>query len=170
MHYETTVRAEEERHLGKVRAAAARSPGEKDGGGWSMNSYTPLPRTALVVEDNELTLEVLHYALEGAGFATSAVDRGSSAMMMLVEHRFDVLVVDINLPDMNGLSICESARKHYQDQVAIVVITGLEIGRRGLAALQVCADDFLGKPFELDELIARIESKLRRAPTSNTAP
>ena len=68
---------------------------------------------------------------------------------------------------MNGLSICEAARTWYQDQVAILVITGQAIQRRGLAALQLGADDFLGKPFHLDELIARIESKLRRAPNGN---
>ena len=108
-------------------------------------------------------LNVLHETLEDAGFDTTAVDCGSPAMTMLAERWFDVLVVDINLPDMNGLSICESAREQYQDRVAILVITGLKIGRRGLASLQVCADDFLGKPFDLDEFIARIESKLRRA-------
>ncbi len=128
-----------------------------------MNNVTLSPRTALVIDDNHILLDALHEALEDAGFDTTAVDCGSPAMAMLAERCFDVLVVDINLPDMNGLSICESARKQYQDQVAILVITGLKIERRGLASLQVCADDFLGKPFDIDELIARIESKLRRA-------
>jgi DNA-binding response OmpR family regulator len=128
-----------------------------------MNNVTLSPRTALVIDDNHILLDALYEALEDAGFDTTAVDRGSPAMTMLAERCFDVLVVDINLPDMNGLSICELARKQYQDQVAILVITGLKIERRGLASLQVCADDFLGKPFDIDELIARIESKLRRA-------
>ena len=129
-----------------------------------MNNVTPLPRTALVVEDDEHMLTFLHEVLEDAGFDTTAVDHGRPAIRMLAERRFDVLLVDVNLPDMNGLSICEAARTWYQDQVAILVITGQEIQRRGLAALQLGADDFLGKPFHLDELIARIESKLRRAP------
>ncbi len=128
-----------------------------------MNNVSLAPRTALVIDDNQHLLDALHDALEDAGFDTTAVASGSPAMTMLAERCFDVLVVDINLPDMNGLSICESARKQYQDQVAILVITGLKIERRGLASLQVCADDFLGKPFDIDELIARIESKLRRA-------
>ncbi len=129
-----------------------------------MNKVTPSPRTALVVEDDQLMLNVLHEALEDAGFVTTAVDCGSLAMAMLAERRFDVLLVDVNLPDMNGLSICEAARERYQEQIAILVITGLKIERRILSSLQVCADDFLGKPFASDELIARIESKLRRAP------
>ncbi len=129
-----------------------------------MNNVTPLSRTALVVEDDQLMLKLLHEVLEDAGFETTVVDQGKLALTVLAERCFDVLLVDVTLPDMNGLSICEAARTWYQDQVAILVITGQEIQRRGLAALQLCADDFLGKPFHLDELIARIESKLRRAP------
>ena len=129
-----------------------------------MNNVTPSPRTALVVEDDQLMLTFLHEVLEDAGFETTGVAQGNLAPTVLAERCFDVLLVDVNLPDMNGLSICEAARTWYQDQVAILVITGQEIQRRGLAALQLCADDFLRKPFHLDELIARIESKLRRAP------
>ena len=132
-----------------------------------MNNVTPSPRTALVVEDDQHMLKFLHEALEDAGFETTVVAQGNLALTVLAERCFDVLLVDVNLPDMNGLSICEAARKWYQDQVAILVITGQEIQRRGLAALQLGADDFLGKPFHLDELIARIESKLRRAPNGN---
>ena len=129
-----------------------------------MNNGTPSPRTALVVEDDEHMLTFLHEALEDAGFETTVVAQGNLALTVLAERRFNLLLVDVNLPDMNGLSICEAARTWYQDQVAILVITGQEIQRRGLAAIQLCADDFLDKPFHLDELIARIESKLRRAP------
>ncbi len=127
-----------------------------------MNNVTPLSRTALVVEDDQLMLNMLHDVLEDAGFETTVVAQGKLALTVLAERCFDVLLVDVTLPDMNGLSICEAARTWYQDQVAILVITGQEIQRRGLAALQLCADDFLDKPFHLDELIARIESKLRR--------
>ncbi len=127
-----------------------------------MDGHSPERRTALIVEDDDLTLEVLNYALEDAGFATTAVDCGMPAMAMLVERRFDVLLVDVHLPDINGLVICDAARERYQDQIVILAVSGHEIERWRLAALQVYADDFLGKPFHLDELIARIESKLRR--------
>ena len=131
-----------------------------------MNNGTPSPRTALVVEDDQLMLNVLHEALEDADFATTTVDRGSLAMAMLAERRFDVLLVDINLPDMNGLSICEAARTRYQEQIAILVMSGQDNERWRLASLQICADDFLGKPFDLEEFAARIESKVRRVPTN----
>ncbi len=129
-----------------------------------MNNITPSPRIALVVEGNEPTLEWLHDALEDAGFKTTAVAQGSLAMRMLEERHFDVLLVDVHLPDMNGLVICDAARERYQGQIVILVVSGQDIERWGLASLQVCADDFLGKPFNIDELIVRIESKLRRVP------
>ncbi len=127
-----------------------------------MNNGTPSPRTALIVEDDQLTLTFLREVLEDAGFETTALDCGRPAMRLLAKQRFDVLLVDVNLPDMSGMIVCDAARERYQDQIVILAVSGQEIDRWRLAALQVYADDFLGKPFHLDELIARIESKLRR--------
>ena len=129
-----------------------------------MNNVTPESPTALVVEDDHLMLNMLHEVLEHAGFQTTAVDHGQAALTMLTERCFDVLVVDVNLPDMNGMAIGELARKQYQGRIAIVVITGFNVQNRRVSSLQLGADDFLGKPFDLDELIARIESKLRTTP------
>ncbi len=83
---------------------------------------------------------------------------------VLEQHVFQ-LVVDVNLPDMNGMAIGEVARKQYRDQIAIVVITGQNIQKRRMSSLQLGADDFLGKPFAVNELIAHIEGKLRRVST-----
>ena len=109
-------------------------------------------------------LNLLHEVLEDAGFETTAVDCGKSALTMVAERCFDVLIVDVNLPDMNGMAIGELARERYQDQIAILVITGQNIQNRHISSLQLGADDFLGKPFNIGELIARIESKLRHTP------
>jgi DNA-binding response OmpR family regulator len=129
-----------------------------------MHNVTLSSRTALIVEDNQLTLELLAHVLEDAGFQTTAVARGSAAMALLTEQRFDLLLVDVYLPDMNGLVICDMARERHQERIVILVMSGPEIERWGVTALQVCADDYLGKPFRLDDLITRIESKLRRTP------
>ncbi len=87
-------------------------------------------------------------------------------MRMLAKQRFDVLIVDVNLPDMSGMIICDEARERYQEQVVILVMTGLRMQHRRVSSLQLGADDFLGKPFDPKELVARIESKLRRVPMS----
>ena len=131
-----------------------------------MNNVALSTRTALIVEDDQALLDVLHEVLTDAGFETTAIDRGGPAMRLLAKQRFDVLLVDVNLPDMSGMILCDTARERYQDQIVILVLTGVNIERRRLSSLQVCADDFLGKPFDLNELRTRIESKLRRAPTT----
>ena len=129
-----------------------------------MNSVTPVSRTALVVEDEQHMLNLLHDVLEDAGFETTTATSGSLAMTLLAERRFDVLLIDITLPDMNGLVICDAARERYQNQIAILAITGFNIQNRRVSSLQLGADDFLGKPFDVNELIAHIEGKLRRVP------
>ena len=134
-----------------------------------MNNVTPSLRTALIVEDDQDLFGVLHKALTDAGFETTAVDHGRPAMRMLAKQRFDVLLLDVNLPDMSGMIVCDEARERYQDQVVILVMTGENIERRSQSSLQVCADDFLGKPFAFDELFARIESTLRRVPKAHAA-
>ncbi len=131
-----------------------------------MNNVTPSPRTALIVEDDQALLDVLHEVLTDAGFETTAVDCGRPAMRMLAKQRFDVVIVDVNLPDMSGMIICDEARERYQEQVVILVMTGLRMQHRRVSSLQLGADDFLGKPFDPKELVARIESKLRRVPMS----
>ena len=109
-------------------------------------------------------LNLLHEVLEDAGFETTAVDCAKSALTMLAERCFDVLIVDVNLPDMNGMAIGELARNLYQDRIMILIITGFNVQNRHVSSLQLGADDFLGKPFDINELIAHIEGKLRRVP------
>ena len=133
-----------------------------------MDSSVPPSRTALVVDDYQPVLTLLQRVLAGAGFNTTAVDQGRAAMTLLAEHRFDLLLVEANLPDMNGLRLCEAARERYQDQVVILVLSNGEIEQWGVTALKRCADDFLGKPFDVAELIARINSNLRRLRRTNT--
>ena len=130
-----------------------------------MNNVTPSPRTALIVEDDQALLGVLHELLTDAGFETTAVDCGRPAMRMVAKQRFDVLLVDVNLPDMSGMIVCDTARERYQERIVILVMIGLRIQHRRISSLQVGADDFLGKPFDPNELLARIEGKLCRAPT-----
>jgi DNA-binding response OmpR family regulator len=129
-----------------------------------MNNVTPSRRTALVVEDHRATLDVLYDVLVAAGFKTTVSDHGRLAMTMLAEQCFDVLVVDVNLPSLNAMAIGNFAQERYQDQMVILVISGHPCKRRCVVSLQVGADAFLGKPFDPNELIARIESKLRRVP------
>ena len=80
----------------------------------------------------------------------------------MAEHRFDLMVIDIGLPDINGMRICESARERYGADLAILIITADNRRERCITALELGADDFVSKPFDVEELMARISSVLRR--------
>ncbi len=119
-------------------------------------------QTALVVDDEPVVLELLDDILVEAGFATTCFGRGQPAMEALGQRRFDLLVIDLGLPDMNGMRICMEARDRYGDDVAILIVTADGRKERRIAALELGADDVVGKPFAIDELLARIIAKLRR--------
>ena len=119
-------------------------------------------RTALVVDDDRAIRQLLADLLQAAGFATISLGQGRPAIEVLEQHCFDLLVADIRLPDMNGLEICEVARERYGDATVVVMITADNRIEQEITALDLGADDFLDKPFNPDELMARINAKLRR--------
>ena len=127
-----------------------------------MSTTEPQTPTALIIDDDPDTLHLLDEVLQEAGFATTCFARGQPALVALATHRFAVLVIDQWLPDMNGLQICEAARARYGNGPAILIITADTRRERRVLALQLCADDVISKPFDVEELIARIEARLRR--------
>ncbi len=133
-----------------------------------MNNCADGVRTALVVDDEVALLQVLESVLAEAHFVTTCLERGQPALDLLDNHHFDLLIVDVGLPDMNGMRICTAARERYGDSTTIFVITADNRQQRCVTALEVGADDFLAKPFDTEELLARIDVKLRRTPDMKT--
>lgn len=132
-----------------------------------MNTFSQAIRTALVVDDEVALLQVLESILVEADFKTTCLGLGQPALDLLAHQNFDLLIVDVGLPDMNGMRICEAARERYGDSTTIFVITADNRQQRCVTALEVGADDFLGKPFDTEELLARIDVKLRRTSDAN---
>jgi two-component system response regulator MtrA len=129
------------------------------------NRETP---TALIVDDDQAILQLLDDVLQEEGFATTCFALGQPALEAIAERSFDVMLIDQWLPDTNGLEICQVAReRHGNDPVVLIITADARIERR-LLALELCADDFIAKPFHIEELVARIETKLRRAGRSAT--
>ena len=120
------------------------------------------PRTALVVDDEPAVLDLVEEILIDAGFAISRFPRGRPALEAITQRRFDLLIIDVNLPDLSGMAICDAARARYGEDAAILVITADSRKDRVITALNLGADDFVPKPFHVDELLARIAAKLRR--------
>ncbi len=127
-----------------------------------MPQLTKDPRTALIVDDEPSILGVLSEILEDAGFITTAFSRGVPALEAVQRQRFDLLLIDVGLPDISGMAICGTARERYGDDAVILIVTADARTERLVTALDLGADDFVAKPFDIEELLTRIEVKLRR--------
>lgn len=117
----------------------------------------------LLVEDDPSVRETTTLVLERAGLQVTAVDDGKEALALLSGQRFDAIVLDILLPSLDGLEVCREVRRH--SQVPIVMLTAKADTTDVVAGLELGADDYITKPFEAAELVARVRSVLRRART-----
>jgi two-component system, OmpR family, response regulator len=120
------------------------------------------PKTALIVDDDHAVLTVLDALLTDAGFVTTCFQEGLPAIDAIAQQSFDVLVLDVGLPDTSGIVICERAREHYGSEAVIIILTADNRTERLVTALTLGADDFVPKPFDVDELLTRIDVKLKR--------
>lgn len=111
----------------------------------------------LIVEDDQAILTQLVRGLSGAGYATSAVSTGREA---LTAAPADVVVLDLGLPDMDGVDVCSQLRA--RSDAAIIVVTARDEEPDRVLALDRGADDYIVKPFGRAELLARIRAVLRR--------
>ena len=133
-----------------------------------MPELTKDPRTALVVDDEPSILGVLSEILIDAGFITTAFSRGVPALEAVQQQCFDLLLIDVGLPDITGMAICAAARERYGDDAVILIVTADARTERLVTALDLGADDFVAKPFDIEELLTRIEVKLRRNEREDT--
>ena len=114
----------------------------------------------LVIEDDPTILTLIKHSLEGAQFEVLCEQTGKSGMALLSEAKPDALVLDINLPDMDGLSICREVRKRMSLPVLMLSSQNEDLDK--VIGLEVGADDYMGKPFNPRELVARVRALLRR--------
>lgn len=115
----------------------------------------------LVVEDEKDVASALHIGLSRDGYAVDIAENGNKALEALAVNDYDLLVLDLNLPDMDGLDICRLARKKHPP-LLILILTARGKQKDIVTGLNNGADDYLIKPFHLQELLARIRALLRR--------
>ena len=118
----------------------------------------------LVVEDEAHVVSVIRRTLDEAGYEVSVAMDGNTGYQMAKMNEFDLLVLDIMMPGMNGLELCRKLRneKFYSP---ILMLTALNSTENIVAGLDSGADDYLPKPFHFNELLARIRSLIRRNQT-----
>ncbi len=116
----------------------------------------------LVVEDEQKVAAFIRQGLEEAGYQVEVAFDGLNGKRLAEEKRFDLLVLDLLLPGMNGREVCTALRKG-QPRLPILMLTALGTSEDKLAGFESGADDYLVKPFEFSELLARIKALVRRA-------
>ena len=114
----------------------------------------------LVVEDDEDTAEVVCTLLNDAGYQTTAVMHGEAALDEISQATPDLVLLDLKLPDMEGLDILRKVRSH--SFMPMIILSGMGHDRDRVVALEEGADDYMAKPFVPEELVARVKALLRR--------
>jgi DNA-binding response OmpR family regulator len=125
-----------------------------------VTSFDSQDMDILIVEDDEDTAEVVCTLLEDAGFKTRAVECGEDAIEQINDARPDLVLLDLNLPDIDGIDVLRSVRSH--SFLPMIVLSGFGRDRDRVVALEAGADDYMTKPFSPEELIARVKALLRR--------
>ncbi|MEN0074520.1 MAG: phosphate regulon transcriptional regulator PhoB [Paracraurococcus sp.] len=125
--------------------------------------------TILVVEDEVPLLTLLRYNLEKQGFRVEEAADGQEALLRIAEARPDLVLLDWMLPQLSGLEVCRQIRRRPATRdLPIIMVTARTEQQDTVRALDTGADDYISKPFAMDELLARIRALLRRSGSLST--
>ncbi|MGG5254373.1 response regulator transcription factor [Neobacillus sp. SM06] len=117
--------------------------------------------TILVVDDDLYINEMIHLYLKNKGFRTTAAFTGKEALEKWQKEGAHLIILDIMLPDLNGWEVCKEVRK--TSQIPILMLTAKGESEDKLKGFEIGADDYLVKPFDPNEMVARVQSLLKRA-------
>lgn len=117
-------------------------------------------KTVLVVDDEKPIVDILVYNLKKEGYNTLEASDGEEAINMVVNNKPDLVLLDIMLPKMDGLTVCKKIRHNYNIPILMLSAKDEEIDK--ILGLELGADDYITKPFSVRELIARVKANLRK--------
>ena len=119
----------------------------------------------LVVDDEPQIRRIMRTTLTAQGYEVHDARSGEEALEKVREHRFDLILLDANMPGMGGVAACKEIRNSSDAAIIMLTIRSAEADK--VAALDAGADDYVTKPFGMPELLARIRAALRRVPVSS---
>jgi two-component system, OmpR family, response regulator len=123
----------------------------------------------LLVEDDQALIQRLHSALMQAGFAVDVAGDGVTAESLGNTEPYDVVVLDLGLPERSGLEVLMNWRAKG-NAVPVIILTARDAWHERVDGFQAGADDYLGKPFYVEELVARLNALIRRSNSSSSGP
>ncbi len=115
----------------------------------------------LLVEDEERVADFISRGLKGECWSVQHAKDGETAISYLKDGKYDIVVLDLMLPGISGQDVCRKMRARH-DYTPVLMLTALDSTDERVAGLRLGADDYLAKPFDFDELIARIDALVRR--------
>lgn len=116
-------------------------------------------RRILIVEDDKQIRNFIGYSLDKEGFSFLTSSTGQGALSLLLSEPFDIVLLDLGLPDLDGMEVIKKVREW--SEIPIIVVSARDQDKEKVAALDMGADDYLTKPFSATELLARIRVALR---------
>ncbi len=122
-------------------------------------------KKVLVVDDEQSIIDVLVYNLKKEGYETIEATDGITAVNIALEQKPDLMLLDIMLPKLDGLSVCKRVKNHLNIPILMLTAKDAEIDK--IVGLELGADDYITKPFSVRELMARVKANLRKNEISN---
>lgn len=123
--------------------------------------------TILIIEDENDLIKILRSYLEAAGYTVLSASRGDQGLMMWEKQHPDLVLLDLNLPGMDGLDVARAIRR--KDETPIIMLTARVEETDRLIGLELGADDYMAKPYSPREVVARVRAVLRRSGGTKTA-
>lgn len=121
-----------------------------------------MKHSILLVEDEENLLEALKLNLELEGYEVTSCMNGAEALEIIHKEHFDLIILDIMLPEVDGITVCETIRLQ-NDEIPILILSAKSSGADRVLGLKKGADDYLTKPFNLEELLLRVKKLLEKS-------
>lgn len=120
----------------------------------------PTKKTILVVDDEKPIIDILVYNLKKEGYNTLEATDGEMGLNIAIEQRPDLILLDVMLPKMDGLTVCKRVKQTYNVPILMISAKDEEIDK--IVGLELGADDYITKPFSVRELMARVKANLRK--------
>ncbi len=124
-------------------------------------------KTILIVDDEQPIVDMLEYNLKREGYKTISANDGITAVRMALSQKPDLILLDIMLPKLDGLSVCKRVKNSLNVPILMLTAKDTEIDK--ILGLELGADDYITKPFSVRELMARVKANLRKVEAANSS-